>query len=166
MLLKILLIICVIFALHWESFVSARGRTVSRPRVSHSSRSPKSPSNSSGGGWFSWFRGSNSKPTASTAKSSTKKMVPPSLTNRHNVAQPPSQIGFAAYGNNYEANFHHSRPRQFRPMPHPYQSHFQPQTSGERKHFVWLICERVSFVNHWYISICLELVAISFSAFA
>lgn len=132
---KILLVFCVIFALHWQCVDSGRGRGSSRGRVtSHTYRTNnKGSSSGTGGGWFSWFRGgSTTKNNAATTTTTTgaRSASPPSLSHRVS-AQSPSRVGFAAYGNNYEANFHHSRTNQFRPVSHPYQSHFQPQTTGE-----------------------------------
>lgn len=131
MLLKVLLIFCLIFALKWQSVADARGRSSGRSRSSYSHRSSHK-SSSSNVGWFSWFRGGSSNSNSGSAHSITsKKSVPPVLSHRNNVVQSPSHIGFAAYGNNYQANFHKSQSHQFQPMSHPYQSHFQPQTTGE-----------------------------------
>lgn len=134
MLFKILFVFCVIFALNWQCVDSGRGRGSSRGRTtSHTYRTNKGSSSgsSSGGGWFSWFRGGSSKNNAATTTTTgTRIASPPSLS--HRVSAPiSSRVGFAAYGNNYEENFHHSRHNQFRPVSHPYQSHFQPQTTGE-----------------------------------
>lgn len=146
--LKLLVIFCMIFALHWQCVESRGGGKSggrSRSSSSHSYKSSKSSHNSgsgSGGGWFSWFRGgsktsaaSASATAATTSGGGTRRGSPPNLSHKETFAQSPSHIGFAAYGNNYEANFHNSRSNQFRPVSHPYQRHFQPQqpdiTTGE-----------------------------------
>lgn len=135
MLLKVLLILCIIIALYGPLMVSGRGgRSGGRSRTT-SHRSSHKSGGGGGVGWFSWFRGgsssSSSASSSSSGASSAKKTVPPALSHRNNVAQSPSHIGFAAYGNNYQANFHNSPSHQFQPTSHPYQSHFQPQTTGE-----------------------------------
>lgn len=151
MLLKILLVFYLIYSLHWQCIVSGRGggRSSSRSKSSHSYKSSKSSSHSSGGGgggWFSWFRGSsgssssgsnsgsvsNNKPSSVSTIRDSKRSSPPHLSYKDKVSQSPSHIGFAAYGNNYETNFHNSQPHHFQPVSHPYQSHFQPQTTGKQ----------------------------------
>lgn len=137
-LFKILLVFCVIFALNWQCVDSGRSRTSSRGRVTYRTNKGTSSgvSGGSGGGWWSWFRGSSSKGNAPTTTTTTttgsRGASPPSLSHKVS-AQSPSRVGFAAYGNNYEANFHHSQANlntnQFRPVSHPYQSHFHPQTT-------------------------------------
>lgn len=138
MFFKLCLVFCVTFALYLHC-IECRGRGSSRGRVTQSYKSRGSNSNSgsgsSGGSWFSWFKGgSSSSKTNAMSTAGSRSVVPPSLS--HKVAQSPSHIGFAAYGNNYESNFHHNRPdrnHQFRPVSHPYQSHFQPRTTGEHE---------------------------------
>lgn len=138
-LFKILLVFCVIFALHWECVDSGRSRSSSRGRVTYRTNKGSSSgvSGGSGGGWWSWFRGSSSKGNAPTTTTTGSRGAPPPSLSHKVSAQSPSHVGFAAYGNNYEANFHHSQANvyanQFRPVSHPYQSHFHPQptTTGE-----------------------------------
>lgn len=145
MLLKVLLVLCLLISFHWHCGVHGRGRVSSRSRVSHSYRTHKGSSSGSNVGWFSWFRGSSKSNTAATGTGATtksdKKPLPPSIAHRNTYAQSPSHIGFAAYGNNYQANFHN---HHFQPVSHPYQSHFQPQTTSECE----LCLPKIRFINN------------------
>lgn len=136
MLLRVLLVLlCVLISMHWQYGVSGRGRTSSRSRTSsHTYKSHKSSGSGSNVRWFSWFRGDGKSSTTATGTASTtigRRPVPPIVAHRNKIAQSSnSRLGFAAYGNNYEANFHN---HHFRPVSHPYQSHFQPQTTSKCK---------------------------------
>ncbi|XP_031641134.1 uncharacterized protein LOC116352567 [Contarinia nasturtii] len=140
--MTILLKLCfgffVIFALHWQC-IDCRGRGATRGRVSTPYKTKVTNSNggssSSSGSWFSnLFKGRSSSASKTNAISTANAKSAASFKG----IQSPSHIGFAAYGNNYESNFHHKRPdhNQFRPMSHPYQSHFHPQTAVLAYHFM------------------------------
>lgn len=129
-LLKILLIFCVILVMHCaDGRGGGRGgsgsRSVAGSKGSSHGFSTFSSKDSSrkttGSGLLNFLRGGSSSKSSSTS-SGAKIVSPASLS--HN--------GFSVYGSTYASNFHHSRPNQIRPVPHPYQSHFQPQKTGER----------------------------------
>lgn len=117
------------------------GRSRGSSHRTSSHRTSHGHSNSGGhfwSGWFNWGGSSNSGGGgggsgvgAATAKKS------PALSHRNSGNHPTSHAGFSQYGKDYEANFHnvHSQ-RQYTPVPHPYQRHFHPQTTGKPIHLV------------------------------
>lgn len=103
---------------------SSSSRTSSNRGSLHSSssgthRSSTSSNSNSSPGWFGWSGRNVSPPKPSSPKA-------PTTAFRNKASYPVrANVGFSAYGNNYQSNFHHSH---FQPVSHPYQSHFQPQT--------------------------------------
>lgn len=142
---KVLFLIALLCASNLLSVNGGRGRSGSSRSRTSSSRSHSSShsSHSNNPGWFSWFRGNKNVATAS--KPVSQKSTSPTFNHRsngHPVAA--SHVGFSAYGNNYQSNFHHSsRPYHFQPVSHPYQSHFQPRTTGELNN----ICTSIHISN-------------------
>lgn len=142
---KFVLIFCIILAICEDGHFVIGGRGAGRSRGSshRSSHRSSTHSHSGGGGhfwsgWFNWGGGSRSSSTSSSgshsssggATATAKKS--PALSHRNSGTQPSSYASFSKYGKDYEANFHniHSQ-RQYTPVPHPYQRHFHPQTTGK-----------------------------------
>lgn len=132
--IKFVFIICILFVVCVDNYFVVAGR--GRSRGSHSRHKPSTHSGSSGGhfwsGWFNWGSGSSSSSSTNHGSSSGGSMSKksPAPIHRHSGTHPPSHAGFAKYGKDYEANFHNIHlQRQYTPVPHPYQSHFHPQTT-------------------------------------
>lgn len=106
---------------HFSNSGRGKSSTSHRTYSSHSSRSNK-PS------WFSWFR-SNKNVAASSPTTTAQKSTSPTFNHRSSAIPMQSRMGFSAYGNNYQSNFHHNPPYHFQPISQPYQSHFRPQTT-------------------------------------
>lgn len=150
---RFVLIFCIIILVisEYDQFVFG-GRSGGRSRgSSHRSGGHRASSHShssSGGhfwsGWFNWGSSGSSGGSTVTAKKS------PALSHRNSGTQPSSHAGFSRYGKDYEANFHniHSQ-RQYTPVPHPYQRHFHPQTTGKPIHLVFILIIKMKI--HIYI---------------
>lgn len=136
--MKFAFIFCILFVICVGNYFVVAGRSAGRSRGTSSSHrsghKSSSHSGSSGGhfwsGWFNW--GSSSGSGGNSGVSTTAKKSP-AVSHRTSAPHPSSHVGFAKYGKDYEANFHniHSH-RQYTPVPHPYQSHFHPQTTGKQ----------------------------------
>lgn len=112
--------------------IAGRGRgTSSRGSSRHSSPSHGVTGGRSTGGWFNWLRSSKTGGTSNTgnninSKPASTRPFAPSFNHKSTGFPSGSyQHGFNTQGHHYATNYYSG----YHPIPHPYQSHFQPLTT-------------------------------------